>query len=69
MSLNRRQFVKGSVDRYLTHLGAHEIDPATSTLGPWLEIDRENECFQDHDLANAIVKGSYHAPYLLPKEV
>ena len=56
-------------DRYLAHLKAHEIDPATSTLGPWLEIDRENECFKDNDKANAIVEGFYRAPYLLPKEV
>ena len=44
------------------------IDPATSTLGPWLEIDRENECFKDDDQANTLVKGSYRAPYLLPKK-
>ncbi len=56
-------------DRYLAHLKAHEIDPATSTLGPWLEIDRENECFKDNDKANAIVEGFYREPYLLPKDV
>ncbi len=56
-------------DRYLVHLKAQEIDPATSTLGPWLEIDRENECFKSHDKANEIVKGFYRTPFRLPDDV
>ena len=54
-------------DRYLQHLKANEIDPNTSTLGPWLEVDRENECFKDHPRANEIVKGWYREPFTLPE--
>ncbi len=53
-------------DRYLEHLKANQIDPNTSTLGPWLEIDRENECFKDSEEANKLVKGFYREPYLIP---
>ncbi len=51
---------------YLAHLKAHKVDPATSTLGPWLECDRENECFKDHDKANELVRGYYREPYVVP---
>jgi len=53
-------------DRYLEHLKALEIDPGTSTLGPWLDVDRDNECFKDHPEANKIVKGYYRPPYVVP---
>jgi hypothetical protein len=52
--------------RYLAHLKANEIDPNTSILGPWLEVDRENERFKDHAKANQIVKGWYREPYVVP---
>jgi len=53
-------------DRFLVHLKAHEIDPNTATLSPWLEIDREKECFKDHEKANEIVRGYYREPYVVP---
>jgi predicted dehydrogenase len=55
-------------DRFLEHLAAHEIniDAQTVTLGPCLEIDRENECFKDNDEANKLVRGFYREPYLVP---
>lgn len=53
-------------DRYLEHLAANEIDPNTSILGPWLEVDRENECFKDHAKANEIAHGWYREPYVVP---
>ena len=53
-------------DRYLLHLKGHEVDPGTSILGPWLEIDRENECFKDNAEANKLVKGFYRKPFVLP---
>ena len=58
-------------DRLVTHLKAHEIDADAPTiaLGQWLDVDVQNECFQNHDQANALVAGSYRAPYLLPDEV
>ncbi|MFH1921804.1 MAG: Gfo/Idh/MocA family oxidoreductase, partial [Planctomycetota bacterium] len=53
-------------DRYLEHLAANEIDPNTSILGPWLEVDRENECFKDHAEASQLAHGFYREPYELP---
>ena len=55
-------------DRLLKHLAAHEVDvdAKTVTLGPWLDIDRENECFKDNAKANEIVRGFYRKGYELP---
>lgn len=55
-------------DRLIKHLEAHEIDvkAKTVTLGPWLEIDRENECFKDNKQANRLVHGFYRKPYVVP---
>ncbi len=53
-------------ERFLEHLRAHEIDPSTATLGLWLEVDRENECFKDHEEANMLVHGFYRPPYVIP---
>ena len=55
-------------DRLLEHLSAHEIDAEakTVTLGPWLDIDRENECFKDNSRANRLVRGFYREPYAVP---
>lgn len=53
--------------RFLVHLKAHEIDPNTAVLSPWLEIDRERECVKDNDKANQIVRGAYRAPYTVPE--
>ncbi len=55
-------------DRYLEHLAANEIDPNTTTLGPWLEVDRENERFKDHAEANEIAHGWYREPYVVKAE-
>jgi hypothetical protein len=55
-------------DRLLEHLAANEIDIAdkTVTLGPWLEVDRKNECFRNNKQANRLVRGFYREPYLIP---
>jgi len=55
-------------DRLLEHLAAHEIDvdAKTVTLGPWLEIDRQNECFKNNKRANRLVRGFYRKPYIVP---
>ena len=55
-------------DRLLEHLAANEIDvdAKTVTLGPWLEIDRQNECFKDNEKANRLVRGFYREPYVVP---
>lgn len=54
-------------ERFLEHLKAHEIDPDTATLGPWLECDTEKECFKANDEANRIVRGWYREPYVVPE--
>jgi hypothetical protein len=54
-------------ERYLKHLAAHEIDPDTSILGPWLECDPPSECFKDHAEANKLVQGFYRPPYVVPE--
>jgi len=55
-------------DRLLEHLAANEInvDAKTVTLGPWLEIDRENERFKNNEQANRLVRGFYREPYIVP---
>jgi len=53
-------------DRLLEHLTAHEIDAGAATLGPWLDIDRENERFKDNEQANRLVHGFYRSPYIVP---
>ncbi len=53
--------------RYLDHLKANEIDPDTSTLGPWLEVDQENERFKDSPKANELAHGYYREPFSLPE--
>ncbi|HJN07448.1 MAG: Gfo/Idh/MocA family oxidoreductase [Pirellulaceae bacterium] len=54
-------------DRFAAHLKANEIDINTATLGPWLEVDRQNERFKDHDEANRLVQGFYRKPYVVSK--
>ena len=53
-------------ERFVAHLKANEIDVDSTTLGPWLEVDRDNECFRDHDLANELAHGYYRDPYIVP---
>ncbi len=54
-------------DRFVAHLKANEIDVGTATLGPWLDVDRENECFRNHGQANQLVHGFYREPYVVPE--
>jgi len=55
------------LDRYLAHLKAHDVDAGESTLGPWLQSDRENECFKDNPEANKLVRGFYREPFTVPE--
>ncbi len=56
------------LERLLEHIAAHEIDvdAGNVTLGPWLQIDREHECFKDSEPANRLVRGFYREPYIVP---
>jgi predicted dehydrogenase len=53
-------------DRFVAHLKANEINVDSATLGPWLEIDRENERVREHERANELVRGYYRDPYVVP---
>ena len=56
------------LDRLLKHIAAHEIDVDADivTLGPWLQIDRQNESFMGSEPANHLVRGFYRDPYVVP---
>jgi predicted dehydrogenase len=54
-------------ERYVKYLGDIGVDPATSTLGPWLECDPAHECFKESAEANQLVKGSYREPFVVPE--
>jgi hypothetical protein len=55
-------------ERFLKHLKSHDIDveAGTVTLGPWLRIDRKNECFENNGKANRLAHGFYREPYTVP---
>jgi predicted dehydrogenase len=53
-------------ERYVKYLGDIDVDPDSSTLGPWLECDPAHECFKDNAEANRLVKGSYREPFVMP---
>jgi predicted dehydrogenase len=55
-------------ERMIEHLISHEIDvnARTVSLGPWLQIDRKNECFKNNEQANRLVRGFYRKPYVVP---
>lgn len=50
----------------LKHIAGWRIDAKTVTLGPWLQIDRENERFKDNEEANRLVRGFYREPFVVP---
>jgi len=54
-------------ERYVQYLGDIGVDPNTSTLGPWLECDVENERIKGNAKANKLVKGSYRKPFEVPE--
>ena len=56
-----------TLDRYLAHLKAHDVEPGESLLGPWLEWDAANECFKDNAKANELVRGFYRKPFDVPE--
>jgi predicted dehydrogenase len=56
-------------ERFMEHLTANGVDVAAPavTLGPWLNIDTENERFRDNEAANRLARGSYRDPYTVPE--
>jgi len=53
-------------DRFVAHLKANEVAVDTATLGQWLDVDCENECFKDHEEANQFAHGFYREPFVIP---
>ncbi|MEA3367048.1 MAG: Gfo/Idh/MocA family oxidoreductase [Planctomycetota bacterium] len=69
--LKQAEGVKGweeMVDRLMAYLKGWDIDlaAATITLGPWLAVDPKTETFQANPAANALARGWYREPYLVP---
>ena len=56
-------------ERYVKYVEGIGVDPATSTVGPWLECDAEHECFRGahQEEANRIVHGFYRPPFVVPE--
>jgi hypothetical protein len=54
-------------ERYVKYLGDIGVEPATSTVGPWLECDAQHECIKDNPKANELVHGSYREPFVVPE--
>lgn len=60
-----------STDRFLAHLRANEIDvdSATLTLGPWLELDPVSERFLNNESANHFARREDRKPFVVPQIV
>jgi len=62
-----------SFGRFQEHLLVNGVDVKATPriLGPWLEMDTDNERFVGdfHEQANELVKGKYRKPFLVPEEV
>ncbi len=59
-----------SFDRMAEHLRANEIDidSSTLTLGPWLDIDSENETITNNPQAAKLISREYRKPFVVPAE-
>ena len=62
-------------DRFRGHLEANGVDftKAEVVVGPWLEVDRGREQFvgtgETVARANALLRGQYRAPFVVPDQV
>ena len=62
-------------DRFRGHLEANGVDWTKTevVVGPWLEVDREREVFAGTGdavaKANALLRGEYRAPFVVPERV
>jgi len=56
-------------DRLMTYLKGWEIDvdAATVTLGPWLQVEAKTETFRNNPGANELARGYYREPYVVPE--
>jgi predicted dehydrogenase len=58
---------QGLYDRLQEQLKAFKVDAGEAILGPWLESDPQNECFKNNPQANALVRGFYRKPFVVPE--
>jgi predicted dehydrogenase len=56
----------GSMRDHLARNGV-SLDSEQLTLGPWLTFDPKKERFTESAAANALLKGPYRAPYVVPE--
>ena len=55
-------------DRHLARNGV-DISGYVVTLGPWLTFDPKSEKFVGNEDANAIARGKYREPFVVPAKV
>ncbi len=74
VSEQRRQVADGDIvawkemhSNYVKYLNGLGVDPATSSVGPWLQCDSERECIKDNLKANEIVRGYYRKEFDVPE--
>lgn len=65
------KFASESFERMKEHLAKNEVDVAKDklTLGPVLKMDPKTEHFLGNEEADAMLKGKYRAPFVVPEEV
>jgi hypothetical protein len=72
---DRGQEAEDTFERFKDHLAANGIAPSEMevVLGPWLELDTEQEQFIGNSefttMANQLARGQYRAPYIIPEVV
>ncbi|MCH7752665.1 MAG: Gfo/Idh/MocA family oxidoreductase [Planctomycetes bacterium] len=68
--IHANPLLSGSFDRMAAHLRANDIDidasQAAITLGPWLEIDTDNETFTNNHQASELRSRKQRAPFFVP---
>jgi len=60
-----------SFERFCRHLEANGVDLAKTRarVGPWLAFDPAQEVFNGDEAADAMRKGTYREPFVVPEEV
>ncbi len=68
--IHANPLLSGSFDRMAAHLRANDIDidasQGTITLGPWLELDTDNETFTNNHQASELRSRKQRAPFFVP---
>ena len=69
--IKSQPFAQESFERMKEHLAKNEVDLDKDklTLGPVLKMDPKTEKFIEDEKANAMLKGSYREPYVVPEIV